>query len=121
MAENDPIAETTPIENAAPKPTPGARPGPKPHPGPRPGGPRPHAPAAQAAPRTRPASDPSKHGRVDEDGTVYVVTSGGERAVGSWQAGESAEGLAHYGRKYDELATEAMRPSATFNALIEAL
>ena len=30
MAENDPIAETTPIENAAPKPVPGARPGPKP-------------------------------------------------------------------------------------------
>ncbi|MGZ9837297.1 DUF349 domain-containing protein [Tsukamurella ocularis] len=107
MAENDPIAETTPIETAAPKPTPGARPGPKPHPGPRPGGPRPHAPAAaQAAPRTRPASDPTKYGRVDDDGTVYVVTSAGERAVGSWQAGESAEGLAHYGRKYDELATE---------------
>ncbi|MDF0531476.1 DUF349 domain-containing protein, partial [Tsukamurella sp. 8J] len=53
-----------------------------------------------------PHSDPAKFGRVADDGTVYVITSGGERAVGSWQAGESAEGLAHFARKYDELATE---------------
>ncbi|MCO7219309.1 DUF349 domain-containing protein [Klenkia sp. PcliD-1-E] len=63
-------------------------------------------PAAPAAPAA-PASDPTQWGRVDDDGTVYVRTAdGGERAVGSWQAGEPAEGLAHYGRRYDDLATE---------------
>jgi hypothetical protein len=53
-----------------------------------------------------PASDPTDWGRVDEDGTVYVRTAAGERPVGSWQAGEPAEGLAHYGRRFDDLATE---------------
>ncbi|WP_432922641.1 DUF349 domain-containing protein [Microbispora sp. CA-135349] len=43
-------------------------------------------------------------GRVDEDGTVYVRTAEGERAVGSWQAGEPEEALAYYHRKFDELA-----------------
>lgn len=45
-------------------------------------------------------------GRVDADGTVYVRTAAGERAVGSWQAGSPEEGLAHYSRRYDDLATE---------------
>lgn len=45
-------------------------------------------------------------GRVDDDGTVYVRTSEGERVIGSWQAGEPAEGLAHYSRRYGDLATE---------------
>jgi hypothetical protein len=67
----------------------------------------PHAPAVPTAPPAAPASDPSLWGRVDDEGTVYVrTTDGGERAVGSWQAGEPAEGLAHYGRRYDDLATE---------------
>ncbi|ETK30456.1 DUF349 domain-containing protein [Microbispora sp. ATCC PTA-5024] len=43
-------------------------------------------------------------GRVDEDGTVYVRTAEGERAVGSWQAGEPEEALAYFRRKFDELA-----------------
>ncbi|WP_228645303.1 DUF349 domain-containing protein [Microtetraspora sp. AC03309] len=43
-------------------------------------------------------------GRVDDDGTVYVRTAEGERAVGSWQAGEPEEALAYYHRKYEELA-----------------
>jgi hypothetical protein len=73
--------------------------------------PTPHAPAAApAAPAPvvppAPASDPTLWGRVDDEGTVYVRTADGERAVGSWQAGEPAEGLAHYGRRYDDLATE---------------
>ncbi|MGY1831906.1 DUF349 domain-containing protein [Geodermatophilus sp. SYSU D01180] len=58
------------------------------------------APAAEAA------SDPARWGRVDEDGTVYVRTADGERAVGSWQAGDPAAGLAHFARRYDDLATE---------------
>jgi hypothetical protein len=45
-------------------------------------------------------------GRVDEDGTVYVRTSDGERTVGSWQAGAPEEALAYFRRKYDALVTE---------------
>lgn len=48
----------------------------------------------------------SDWGRIDGEGTVWVRTSTGERAVGSWQAGEPDEGLAHFARRYDDLATE---------------
>ena len=50
------------------------------------------------------ASDP--WGRVDEDGTVYVRTAEGERAVGSWQAGSPDEALAFFQRKFASLETE---------------
>ena len=50
------------------------------------------------------ASDP--WGRVAEDGTVYVRTSDGERAIGSWQAGSPDEALAFFKRKFDSLETE---------------
>jgi hypothetical protein len=43
---------------------------------------------------------------VAEDGTVYVRTADGERAVGSWHAGDAEAGLAHFARRYDDLATE---------------
>jgi Domain of Unknown Function (DUF349) len=78
---------------------------------PSPGGGR-HAAGSAAAPDTPmvvpavAASDPTSWGRVDDEGTVYVKTAAGERAVGSWQAGDAASGLAHYGRRYDDLATE---------------
>src|SRR5881275_502332 len=45
-------------------------------------------------------------GRIDADGTVFVRTSAGERAIGSWQAGTPEEGLAYYRRRYDDLAAE---------------
>jgi hypothetical protein len=45
-------------------------------------------------------------GRVDADRTVFVHTAAGERAVGSWHAGTPEEGLAHFARRYDDLATE---------------
>ncbi|HEU0102328.1 MAG TPA: DUF349 domain-containing protein, partial [Mycobacteriales bacterium] len=45
-------------------------------------------------------------GRVTEDGTVYVTTPDGEREVGSWKAGSPADGLAHFSRRYEQLATE---------------
>jgi hypothetical protein len=45
-------------------------------------------------------------GRIDADGTVYVRTRDGERAIGSWQAGTPEEGLAYYTRRYDDLAAE---------------
>ncbi len=88
--------------------TPTPKPGPRP--GPRPGG-RPRRPAAPAGtPAVTPVvprkTDPAKWGRVDDDGTVWVRTADGERQVGSWQAGAPEEGLAHYGARYDDLATE---------------
>ena len=48
----------------------------------------------------------SEWGRIDEDGTVYVRTADGERAIGSWQAGDAEAGLAFYTRRYEDLATE---------------
>jgi hypothetical protein len=48
----------------------------------------------------------SEWGRVAEDGTVYVTTTDGERAVGSWQAGSPEEGLALFVRRFEQLSTE---------------
>lgn len=45
-------------------------------------------------------------GRIDADGKVYVRTAAGERAVGSWQAGDAAAGLEHFARRYADLVTE---------------
>lgn len=45
-------------------------------------------------------------GRVDDDGTVYVRTSEGERVVGSWQAGAQEEALAFFRQKYEALVTQ---------------
>ncbi len=45
-------------------------------------------------------------GRVDTDGTVYVRTPDGERVVGSWLAGSPEEGLAYFGRKFEDLEAE---------------
>ncbi|QLE71220.1 DUF349 domain-containing protein [Streptomyces rectiverticillatus] len=50
------------------------------------------------------SSDP--WGRVDETGTVYVRTAGGEQVVGSWQAGSPEEALAYFERKYEGLVVE---------------
>lgn len=85
---------------SVPKPGAAAKPGaPKPHPTPT------HALSAPAV--AAPAhSDPSKFGRVDDDGTAWVKTADGERQIGSWQAGDAAEGLVHFGRRFDDLATE---------------
>ena len=51
-------------------------------------------------------ADATEWGRVAEDGTVYVRIADGERAVGSWHAGDAEAGLAHFARRYDDLATE---------------
>nr|WP_026256855.1 DUF349 domain-containing protein [Actinopolymorpha alba] len=45
-------------------------------------------------------------GRVADDGTVYVRTESGERAVGSWQVGDPEGALAFFRRKYDAIALE---------------
>jgi hypothetical protein len=51
-------------------------------------------------------SEPTTFGRIDEEGTVYLRTAAGERVIGSWQAGTPEEGLAHFARRYADLATE---------------
>jgi len=81
-------------------------------PTPAPGVPSP----ASIAPAAGAVSDPAQWGRVDEDGTVYVRTADGERAVGSWQAGEPVAGLAHYARRFDDLATEVSLLEARLKA-----
>ncbi|ORT91012.1 DNA repair ATPase, partial [Frankia casuarinae] len=48
----------------------------------------------------------SAWGRVADDGTVFVRTASGERAVGSWRAGSLREGLAHFERRFDDLSAE---------------
>jgi hypothetical protein len=68
-----------------------------------------HAPAEPLSPPpivAEASAHPERWGRVDADGTVYVTTADGERAVGSWQAGDPAEGLAHYARRFDDIRTE---------------
>lgn len=48
----------------------------------------------------------SDWGRIDDDGTVYVRVGDGERAIGSWQAGDREAGLAFYQRRFEDLETE---------------
>jgi hypothetical protein len=130
-AEPEPAPEPESAPEATPEPEPAAvavavatplPPVPTPKPIPRPMPPRPAAPApvvAPVAPVEAPAaevSDPTGWGRVDDEGTVYVRTADGERAVGSWQAGDPAAGLAHYGRRYDDLATEVALLEARLKA-----
>lgn len=85
-------------ESAPPVPKPTPRPGPRPRPVPHPS-----STAPAAAP---PASDPHRFGRVDPDGTVWLITSAGERVIGSWQAGDTEAAYAHFGRRFDDLHTE---------------
>jgi hypothetical protein len=55
---------------------------------------------------TAPVSDPHQFGRVDDDGTVWLISSAGERVVGSWQAGDTEAAFTHFGRRFDDLSTE---------------
>ncbi|MCV7091035.1 DUF349 domain-containing protein [Mycobacterium interjectum] len=90
-----------PGSTASPRPVP--RPGPRPGPRPMSPGPRPTTPYPLA---THPTSDPHRFGRVDDDGTVWLISSAGERIVGSWQAGDPEAAFAHFGRRFDDLSTE---------------
>ena len=113
MTEPNTPSNSTPAPGTN-RPSPAAMAGKGPKPGPQPGakpGPRPGA--APASPKATPApvparepSDPSKFGRVDEEGNVFLTRGGEERQIGSWQAGTPEEGLAHYGQRYDDLVTE---------------
>lgn len=50
--------------------------------------------------------DPSKFGRVGEDGSVYVITSSGERIVGSYPGKSPEEALSYFVKKFEMLASE---------------
>ncbi len=116
MPEDDTTTPPTPAAVPSPVPpsTPGPRPVPRPVPAPRPG----PAPASPRGPQSGPTSvapvvepvvepvDPHEWGRIDDDGVVYVRTAAGERVIGDWQAGDAEAGLAHFGRKFDDFATE---------------
>src|SRR6267154_3151802 len=81
---------------STPKPAP--RPGP-PRPVPRPGRPA----QTVAAPVS---SDPHRFGRIDPDGTVWLICGSAERIIGSWQAGDTEAAFEHFGRRFDDLNTE---------------
>ncbi|QUR67053.1 DUF349 domain-containing protein [Mycobacterium spongiae] len=86
-----PISEPAPAQ----APRPGPRPGPRPMP----------RPPTHLVPPP-PASDPRRFGRVDDDGTVWLISEAGERIVGSWQAGDPEAAFAHFGRRFEDLSTE---------------
>jgi hypothetical protein len=52
--------------------------------------------------------DPSQFGRVDDDGTVYVITPEGETAVGSYPGKSTEEALAYFVRKFEAMASEVV-------------
>ncbi|WP_246085810.1 DUF349 domain-containing protein [Pseudonocardia hydrocarbonoxydans] len=116
----------------SPPVSPAPRPGP-PRPAPRPGPPpaaarpaarpaavaartEPSAPAPQPSPVTAASADPSRWGRVDDEGTIYLRTDDGERVVGSWKAGPPAEGLVHFARRFDDMLTEVELLAARLTA-----
>lgn len=114
-AEPSPAPEPQP---AAPKPSavpsPAALARPRP---PKPGAPRPADPAPNSA-ATAPApvvpvvddaaatAEAEKHGRVAEDGTVYVIETSGERAVGQFPGVDTSEALSLYVRRYLDLVAK---------------
>lgn len=100
-------APAPPKPSAIPSPAALARPRP-----PKPGAPA--APAAQSAPAAPApvvpaAADAAAHaeaetfGRVDDEGTVYVRESAGERVVGQFPGVTTSEALALYVRRYLDL------------------
>ena len=52
------------------------------------------------------APEPSPFGRVEADGTVYLLAPEGEIRIGQWAAGPPAAGLAFFQRKYEDLVVE---------------
>ncbi|SON62351.1 hypothetical protein MSIMFI_03876 [Mycobacterium simulans] len=102
MADETRINEPSgPVQGPVPGPPSGATPRPGPRPGPRP------MPRPTSHPMATPlSSDPHRFGRVDDDGTVWLISAVGERIVGSWQAGDPEAAFAHFGRRFDDLSTE---------------
>jgi hypothetical protein len=59
-----------------------------------------------ASPASALIGDPYAYGRVADDGTVYVITESGERAVGSYPGKSAEEALAYFVRKFEMFASE---------------
>ncbi len=59
---------------------------------------------------------PSDFGRVDEDGTVWVRTTDGERNVGQVPDATPEEAMAFYTRRYENLAAEISLLEARVNS-----
>ncbi len=51
-------------------------------------------------------ADAPGFGRVEADGTVYVITKDGERVVGQWPDGDPQAALDFYRKRYDGLVVE---------------
>jgi hypothetical protein len=84
--------------------------------------------APQASAASALIGDPSKFGRVGEDGTVFVSTPEGEKPVGSYPGKTAEEALAYFVRKFEAIASEvaltaaritsgAMVPSDAYDAV----
>jgi len=71
-------------------------------------------PVASAA--TALIGDPSRFGRVAEDGTVYVKTHDGEKAVGSYPGKTAEEALSYFVRKFEVLASEVALTAARISS-----
>ncbi|CAN2200319.1 Protein of unknown function DUF349 [Candidatus Nanopelagicaceae bacterium] len=56
--------------------------------------------------------DPAQFGRVAEDGTVFVRTPQGEKAVGSYPGKTAEEALAYFVRKFEAVASEVALTAA---------
>lgn len=63
-------------------------------------------PAALRPPQRTAVAESSGFGRVDPDGTVYLLAPEGEVVVGQYAAGTPEEGLAFFSRKYADLVVE---------------
>ncbi|NLT54136.1 MAG: DUF349 domain-containing protein [Actinomycetales bacterium] len=64
-------------------------------------------PRDERASRKRDIVTAQQWGRVDSDGTVWVRTSAGERAVGQYPGASEEEALAYFTRKFEELRSQA--------------
>lgn len=69
-----------------------------------------HTPAPSAASAL--IGDPSRFGYVGEDGTVYVRTPQGDKAVGSYPGKSAEEALSYFVRKFEALASEVALTAA---------
>lgn len=102
------VVETMTVQSV-PAPVPVPTPAPS---APTPSAPRPTALKRPSRPSTGPSAppvrrtDPSRFGRIDAEGTVWLRTPTGEVVVGNWAAGTVDEGLAFFGRKYDDILVE---------------
>lgn len=108
-SEAPPAAEAPPASEAPPAPetppAPATPPAPEVAATPADLAAQPPVPAPSPEPAAPPV-DRSQWGYVDAEGTVFVRTPAGDRAIGSWQAGPPEEALEFYGRRYDGLAVE---------------